>query len=595
MAGVLAAPAPPPLGVPRPGRLGPPVSHRPPQDVQRRGAPAWAPQRGRHPYPAARLCDPSVSTGGARRGMQARRGPRSPRTTARDTPLTPPPVDGVPATITALRAALGRRWRPSRPAGADGCRRDGGADRERCGPDLRPRPRRALHAILHGRTAAVGGHRWPCDHGGQEPSADPACRHRRGPQCPPQDTDAGRAARRPDRRPGPDCHVVFPVPHDLGEVVRRHPPALDALLSRAAAPALLTLAAAPHDVGGLSGGLGVRHPWPRTLADHPPGPGVVPAGGVSAARAEWRPARPSSVVPVPALAQRLRGRCRGLGRQDRPARRLPASVWTQGWGVDGTPALPGPAQRLPDLGRSVHRVALPNPRLRSIADHPGCVRAQDSPDPRWKPMTWPAQECSRRFRPPVVPQGVHTVRSEGRWSPVHRPRLHPRQRGLAGSAAAPPPPSPAPAPPATDAWGSPCRPGPRGPSGGQGLRVVLRLLPRYQRGPPCAPAPPCGLPPPGSSGRPVLATVAPCHACALLPAPMAGRARLPHPAALGAHLAAESSPLGPPRWITKTPPTLSRLCFPPGAGCLTIPSGLVGRFRSTALLWRLRATTTLLR
>ena len=43
--------------------------------------------------------------GGAQRVMQAWLGHQSPRTTARDTPLTPPPLDSVPATMTALMAA----------------------------------------------------------------------------------------------------------------------------------------------------------------------------------------------------------------------------------------------------------------------------------------------------------------------------------------------------------------------------------------------------------------------------------------------------------------------------------------------------------
>jgi Putative transposase len=120
----------------------------------------------------------------------------------------------------------------------------------------------------------------------------------------------------------------------------------------------------------------------------------------------------------------------------------------------------------------------------SSADGHVCFRYQEAEDQRWKTMTLPALEFIRRFLPQVLPQGFPNVRDDGLWSPVHRSRLHQLQRCLAGCVAAPPLPSPTPAPQAADAWGPPFRPGHRCPSCGQGLLVVIRLLPRSQRGPP---------------------------------------------------------------------------------------------------------------
>jgi hypothetical protein len=84
----------------------------------------------------------------------------------------------------------------------------------------------------------------------------------------------------------------------------------------------------------------------------------------------------------------------------------------------------------------------------------------------------------------VLPQGFHKVRYYGLWSPVHRPLLHHLQLCLAGYTAAPPPTAPAPAPQATEAWCPPLRAGQPCPSCGQGLLVVMRSIPRLQRGPP---------------------------------------------------------------------------------------------------------------
>jgi hypothetical protein len=88
----------------------------------------------------------------------------------------------------------------------------------------------------------------------------------------------------------------------------------------------------------------------------------------------------------------------------------------------------------------------------------------------------------------------------------------------------------------------------------------------------------------------------PYHPCALLPDTIAGGSPLPpRPAAPGYHPASGSSPLSPPQWITGTPPSISRMFFPSGSGCLKIPYGLEPRVSSTAFLCRLRATKMLLR
>lgn len=315
--------------------------------VRQRGLATDASRPTRRPASATQR----VARGSAWRVRHARRGHQRPRTTARDTPLPATTFAVVQAPSTARMAALSTCRSPGLPAVAAVCRRDGPDDRARCGADRRPSHRRARAARIDGRTEAFGGPLWPCDPGGHAPDADHAGRHRRGPTCPHQATDAGLAARRQALLPVPYVHVVGTGPHARGEVVRRPHQDLDALLLRAAAHARLTLAADPHDVGGRLGVWGVRHTWTRPLAYQPHVPGLVPAGGGAADRTAWRPARASSVVPVQALAPRFRGRCRALVPHERPDRRLPESVWTRGWVVSGQPAVHRTEQIRPDLGR----------------------------------------------------------------------------------------------------------------------------------------------------------------------------------------------------------------------------------------------------
>jgi Putative transposase/Transposase zinc-binding domain len=370
------------------------------------------------------------------------------------------------------------------PEVADVLRRSGADYRERFGEDLLPSHRRAMDDMLRCRTEALGGQLLQCEHCGQEHYVYHSCRNRSCPKCHRQDTEAWLEERRQELLPVPYFHVVFTVPQELGEIIRRHQHALYDILLRAAAHALIPLAADPHDVGGLIGVLCVLHTWTRTLTYHPHVHCLVPAGGISADRSQWRPAHTSYLVPVHALSKLFRGLFLELVRQERPDLTIPESVWTKGWVVYCKPAVQGPEQVLNYLGRYVHRIALTNSRILSTEDGHVSFRDQDAQEQRWRTMTLPAHEFIRRFLQHVLPQGFHNVRYYGLWSPVHRSLLHLLQLWLTQSAPAPSPASPEPQLHSSDSWCLPLRAGQLCPHCRQGLLVCIRPLPRLQRGPP---------------------------------------------------------------------------------------------------------------
>jgi len=154
------------------------------------------------------------------------------------------------------------------PEVADVLRRYGTDYRERFGEDLLPSHRRAMDDILRCRTEALGGQLLQCDHCGQEHYVYHSCRNRSCPKCHRLDTEAWLAERRQELLPVPYFHVVFTLPQELRVLVRRHQNDLYDILLRAAAQALIQLAADPHYVGGLIGVLCVLHTWTRTLAYH---------------------------------------------------------------------------------------------------------------------------------------------------------------------------------------------------------------------------------------------------------------------------------------------------------------------------------------
>jgi Transposase zinc-binding domain/Putative transposase len=237
------------------------------------------------------------------------------------------------------------------PEVADVLRRYGADYRQRFGKALLPSHRRAMEDSILCRTDALGGQLLRCEHCGPKHYVYHSCRHRSCPKCHQQDTKAWLAERRQELLPVPYFHVVFTVPHERGEILRQHQQDLYDILLRAAARSLIKLAADAHDVGGLIGVLCVLHTWTRTLAYHPHVHCLVPAGGVSADRTAWRPARKSYLVPGQALSKLFRGLFLGLVRQERRDLTLPESVWTKGWVVYGKPALQGTEQVLNYLGR----------------------------------------------------------------------------------------------------------------------------------------------------------------------------------------------------------------------------------------------------
>ena len=324
------------------------------------------------------------------------------------------------------------------PEVADVFRCYGPAYQERFGADLLPSHRRAMDDIIHCRTEALGGHLLQCDHCGQEHYAYHSCRNRSCPKCHRHDTEVWLAERRQELLPVPYFHVVLTLPQELRELVRRHQQDLYDMLLRAAAQALIKLAADPHDVGGLIGVSAFSTPGPGpssiihmcTVWCQPVGsPPTGPSGGPPA-RPTWCPSMPSRSSFAGCFSM--------LVRQERPDLTLPESVWTKGWVVYGKPdrARPGASLEVPGPVCPPDRADQPPPPLHrgwaGVLPLPGLPRpALEDHDPA-------RQEFIRRFLQHVLPQGFHKVRYYGLWSPVHRPLLHQLQLCLAGHAAARP-------------------------------------------------------------------------------------------------------------------------------------------------------------
>jgi hypothetical protein len=291
------------------------------------------------------------------------------------------------------------------------------------------------------------------------------------------------AARHDELLPVPYFHVVFTVPQELRRIIRAHPERLYRVLMKAAANALMKLAADPRYVGGKIGILAVLHTWTRTLEYHPHVHCLVTGGGVLP-DGSWTPSRRDYLVPVKPLSKIFRGIFTDLARKALPNVMLPKSIWKQSWVVYSKATVQGGDRVLNYLGRYVHRIAITNSRIISFDNNRVVFRYWKVGETTSRTMSLDAHEFIRRFLQHVLPRGVHKVCYYGLWAPSNRFLLRRIRAELtqgqsdlsAQDVLEAQPPQPARSPPPLE--GQPC------PHCGEGVLVWFAPVPRSPRAPP---------------------------------------------------------------------------------------------------------------
>src|SRR4029453_14647581 len=113
--------------------------------------------------------------------------------------------------------------------------------------------RRAAHALMQCRTAALGGHIQACPDGHVSRVWDNSCRHRSCPQCAYLQSERSLARQRARLLACDHYHVIFTLPHDLNALWLANVPVMASLLFQAARETLGTLLADPKYLGAQVG------------------------------------------------------------------------------------------------------------------------------------------------------------------------------------------------------------------------------------------------------------------------------------------------------------------------------------------------------
>ena len=340
-----------------------------------------------------------------------------------------------------MRVMIGPDTRSDRPAIeiADILRRHGDIYRRVHAGHLGRVERRVMSAIVACRTEALGGHMEACDDCGTTRIAYNSCRNRHCPKCQGRARAAWLAVCQADLLPVPYFHVVFTLPAPIAAIAFQNKAVVYAILFKAAAEAMMTLAANPRRLGGAIGGVAVLHTWGQALMHHPHVHCVVPGGALSPDGTRWIACRPNFFLAVKPLSRLFRtlflkrlsaafnsGALRFFG--DLGALAEPAAFAAHldamrriNWVVYAKRPFGGPAQVLAYLGRYTHRVALANSRLTRLADGQVDFTWKDyRHHGKTKVMTLAADEFIRRFLLHTVPDRFHRIRHVGFLANGHR-------------------------------------------------------------------------------------------------------------------------------------------------------------------------------
>jgi hypothetical protein len=336
-------------------------------------------------------------------------------------------------------------------------RRHGYAYRQAHAGHLGRTEHRVMSAITACRTAALGGHAEYCDDCGLVRCAYNSCRNRHCPKCQGLARADWLEARQAELLPVPYFHVVFTLPAPAAEIAFHNKAVVYAILFRAAAEALRSVAADSRYLGAEIGAVALLHTWGQALHHHPHLHCIVPGGGISPDQSRWIACPPGFFLPVQVLSRRFRelflqqlhsafanaqlrfsGALAGLADPASFAVQLDALARIE-WVVYAKRPFAGPEQVLGYLGRYTHRVAISNSRLVEITDSEVSFTWKDyRQDGKAKVMTLSVDEFIRRFLQHTVPNGFHRIRHIGFLANRHRTEKLALCRELL---AAPPPPS----------------------------------------------------------------------------------------------------------------------------------------------------------
>lgn len=284
-------------------------------------------------------------------------------------------------------------------------------------PALSPQQHRAIWAITHCRTPALGGEVFACKCGHRH-FAYHSCNHKACPQC------GAQAAHRWVQRElaklinAPYFLVTFTLPSQLRSQFfgLREKQAYELFFQAVSGALSEKLAADKALRADINGFVAVLHTWTQKLDFHPHIHCLVPGAGLNQPGQFVRVRKPQFLLHLPHLQAAFRQHLYRLFKQNQWS--VDPQVWRKDWGVHIQPSGSG-VSALKYLGAYVSRTALTNARMLRVTQDSVSFRWKDRSDNnRRKELTLSGVEFARRYLRHVLPVGLRSVRYYGFCHPA---------------------------------------------------------------------------------------------------------------------------------------------------------------------------------
>lgn len=291
------------------------------------------------------------------------------------------------------------------------------------------RAHRAARAIMHCRTAALGGHIQRCPEGHMARVHYNACRHRSCPRCSALPRLRWAEAQAARLLGCEHYHVVFTLPHELIALWEHNRAWLNETLFRCARDTLIELSADARFLGATPGILMALHTWGRTLNHHPHVHCLISGGGLTPG-GDWKAVQNGYLLPVRVLKALYRGKMLaaiGEALEDDQLR-LPAqgarahwvtclrALYKKNWNVHLAERYPHGRGVMRYLARYVKGGPIHDQRLQSANQQQVVFTYTDHHDGLQKRMRLATDEFIARVLWHAPEPGQHSVRHYGLYA-----------------------------------------------------------------------------------------------------------------------------------------------------------------------------------
>ena len=285
-------------------------------------------------------------------------------------------------------------------------------------PALSPQQHRAIWAITHCRTPALGGRAFACKQCGHLHFAYHSCNHKACPQCGAQAAHRWVQRELAKRINAPYFLVTFTLPSQLRSSFLgvREKQAYELFFQAASGALREKLAADKALRASINGFIAVLHTWTQKLEFHPHLHCLVPGAGLNEQGRFVRVRKPQFLLHLPHLQAAFRQHLYRLLKEHQWT--VDPQVWRKDWGVHIQPSGSG-FSALKYLGAYVSRTAITNARMFRVAPDSVTFRWKDrSNGNRSRELTLPGMEFVRRYLRHVLPAGLRSIRYYGFCHPT---------------------------------------------------------------------------------------------------------------------------------------------------------------------------------